>query len=279
MSKEPVRAVAFAAGAALAVAAASAGAATSLEPIVQVEEGVNFLGGVVGRVPEFAGALDTAAGIAPMARWQLRGERFVQLLGTELTLNVLDHPRWRWGPSLGVRLGRREVSDPVVRQLQPVPSTAELGAFLAYSEPLGADPRQRLGFNLSAAGSTAGAYGGLYGAASVYYLKPVAPWLTLNLNAGIGVAGSGFVRTYFGVSETDAGLFPSLAGAAYRPDGGVTDVRLVAGGLLHLSPQWHVVAGARVQRLLGDAADSPIVRERGRATQWIAGAGLVYMWR
>ena len=48
---------------------------------------------------------------------------------------------------------------------------------------------------------------------------------------------------------------------------------------MHLPPQWHVVAGGRVQRRLGDVADSPLVRERGRATQWIVGGGLVYMWR
>jgi outer membrane scaffolding protein for murein synthesis (MipA/OmpV family) len=37
--------------------------------------------------------------------------------------------------------------------------------------------------------------------------------------------------------------------------------------------------GARAQRLLGDAAASPIVRQRGNATQWVAGAGVVYLWR
>lgn len=266
-------------GLALAAWAAQAVAANSLEPMVQVDEGVSFFGGVVGRVPEFTGARETAVGVAPMARWQLHGERYVQLLGAELTLNVLDHPRWRVGPSLGVRLGRREVSDPVVRQLPPIPSTPELGVFLAYTEPLGDDPRHRWGFGLSAAGSTAGVYGGLQGAASIYYLQPVAPWLTLNLTAGVGVAAAGFARTYFGVAEADGGLFASLAGAAYRPEGGVTDARLVAGGLVHFSPQWHAIVGGRVQRLLGDVADSPIVRERGRATQWIAGAGLIYMWR
>jgi outer membrane protein len=263
----------------LAVGAASARAVNSLEPITQIEEGVNFAGALVGRVPEFWGSRDTATGVAPMARWQMGGDRVVQWLGTEVTVNVLDHPRWRAGPSLGVRLGRREVSDPVVRAMRPVASTAELGAFVGYTEPLGNDPRHRWGFNVALAGATGSVYGGLYGVASAHWLKPVAPWLTLSATGGLGFAGSGFQRAYFGVDPADAALFANVGPAGYRPGAGLTDVRAVAGAMVHLSLKWHVLAGVRWQQLLGDAADSPIVRQRGDATQWIAGAGIVYLWR
>jgi outer membrane protein len=263
----------------LSATATAAQAATSLEPIAQIEDGVNFVGAVAGRVPEFWGSRDSATGIAPMARWQLGGERFVQWLGTEVTINLLDHPRWRAGPSLGVRLGRREVSDPVVRAMRPVASTGELGAFLGYTEPLGSDPRHRWGFNVALAGATGSVYSGLYGVASAHWLKPIAPWLTLSATAGLGFAGRGFQRAYFGVDAADAALFPGLAAGGYRPGSGLTDVRAVAGAMVHLSLNWHVLAGVRWQRLLSDVADSPIVRQRGDATQWIAGAGVVYMWR
>jgi outer membrane protein len=266
-------------GVLLAAVTAAAHGASSFAPIAQIEEGVNFAGAVIGRVPEFAGSRDSATGVAPMARWQLGGERFVQLLGAEVTVNVLDHPRWRAGPSLGVRFGRREVSDPVVRALRPVPSTGEVGAFVGYTEPLGNDPRHRWGFNVALAGATGSAYSGLLGSASAFWLKPVAPWLTLNANAGLGFAGSGFHRANFGVAPGDAALFPGLDPAGYRPGAGVTDVRAMVGAMVHLSLNWHVLAGVRGQRLLGDAAASPIVRQRGDATQWIAGAGIVYLWR
>lgn len=263
----------------LAAVATAAQGANSFAPIAQIEDGVNFAGAVIGLVPEFVGSRDSATGIAPMARWQLDGERFVQLLGAEVTANVLDHPRWRAGPSLGVRFGRREVSDPVVRALRPVPSTGEVGAFVGYTEPLGNDPRYRWGFNVALAGATGSAYSGLVGSASAYWLKPVAPWLTLNANAGLGFAGGGFHRSYFGVAPGDAALFPGLDPAGYRPGAGVTDVRAMVGAMAHLSLNWHVLAGVRAQRLVGDATASPIVRQRGDATQWIAGAGVVYLWR
>lgn len=263
----------------LAAVAATAHGATGFAPIAQVEEGVNLVGAVVGRVPEFWGSRDEATGIAPMARLQLGGERFVQWLGTEVTVNVLDDPRWRAGPSLGVRFGRREVSDPVVRAMRPVASTGELGAFVGYTEPLGSDPRHRWGFNLALAGATGSVYSGLYGSATAYWLKPLAPWFTLNASGGVGFAGSGFQRAYFGVAPADAALFGGLDPSGYRPGAGLTDVRLLAGGMVHLSLNWHVLVGVRAQRLLGDAAASPIVRQRGDATQWVAGAGVVYLWR
>lgn len=275
MAWAPSRAFALA----LAFLAASAHGANSLEPIIQLEEGVNLAGAVLGRVPEFWGSRDNATGIAPMARLQLGGERFVQWIGTEVTVNLLDHPRWRAGPSLGVRLGRREVSDPVVRAMRPVASTAEVGAFIGYTEPLGPDPRHRWGFNVALAGATGSVYSGLYGVASAHWLKPVAPWLTLSATGGLGFSGSGFQRAYFGVEPVDAIRFTDLGPAGYRPGAGLTDVRAVTGAMVHLSLDWHVLAGVRWQRLLGDVAASPIVRQRGDATQWIAGAGIVYLWR
>ncbi|MCZ8110041.1 MAG: MipA/OmpV family protein [Betaproteobacteria bacterium] len=265
--------------AAVATATAPALGAKNFEPIAHIEEGVNFAGAVIGRVPEFWGSRDNALGVAPMARWQLDGERFVQWLGAEVTVNVLNHRHWRAGPSLGVRFGRREVSDPVVRAMRPVASTGELGAFVGYTEPLGADPRHRWGFSVALAGATGSVYSGLYGSASAYWLKPLAPWFTLNASGGVGFAGSGFQRAYFGVSPADAPLFSGLDAAGYRPGAGLTDVRMLAGGMVHLSLNWHVLAGLRAQRLLGDSASSPIVRQRGNATQWVAGAGLVYLWR
>lgn len=259
--------------------AAPAHAANSLELIVQVEDGVNFAGAVVGRVPEFVGSRDKATGLAPMVRWQLDGQRYVQWLGGEVTVNLLDHPRWRAGPSLGVRFGRREVSDPVVRALRPVPSTAELGGFVAYNAPLSEDPRHRWGFNVAAAGATGKAYSGLTGSASAFWMKPLAPWMTLSANAGLGFAGSGFQRTYFGVEAGDAALFPGLDAAGYRPGSGVTDVRAMGGAMVHLSLNWHVLGGVRWQRLMGDVGASPIVRQRGDRNQWIAGLGVLYLWR
>lgn len=43
-------------------------------------------------------------------------------------------------------------------------------------------------------------------------------------------------------------------------------------------PSWALGAGVFCQRLLGGAADSPIVTERGSPNQRIDGAGIGYLW-
>ena len=254
-------------------------AAQVMDSLVPEQNGVNLVGAVIGKVPEYWGSSASATGLAPMFRKQLSGEQYLQFMGAELTYNMLDHSHWRVGPSIGVRFGRDEVSDAAVRQMTPIKSTGEVGMFVGYTDQLSEDVRHRWGFNLAMATATSDVYSGMNGSASVHWLKPLLPWFTASASAGLGFGSSGFQSTYFGVNAHDSILFPSLAGRTYKPDGGVTDVRMLVGGLVHFSESWHLVTGVRWQKLLGSAADSPLVRDRGNETQWIFGAGLVYMWR
>lgn len=57
----------------------------------------------------------------------------------------------------------------------------------------------------------------------------------------------------------------------YVPGSGVRDARAWTMALLHLSLQWHLGAGAMYLRIMGDAADSPIVSDEGSKNQWIYG--------
>ena len=49
-------------------------------------------------------------------------------------------------------------------------------------------------------------------------------------------------------------------------------------GLMHLSFNWHIGAGAFYGRLLNDAEDSPIVDIRGDANQFFGGISAIYSW-
>jgi outer membrane scaffolding protein for murein synthesis (MipA/OmpV family) len=75
---------------------------------------------------------------------------------------------------------------------------------------------------------------------------------------------------YFGVTADDS-LASGLA--VYTPGGGVRDARAWLVALVHLGPQWHVGAGVLYSRLVGDAADSPLVSDRGSQNQWVYGVG------
>lgn len=80
-----------------------------------------------------------------------------------------------------------------------------------------------------------------------------------------------YADAYFGIS-------PAVAAAtglpAYDPDGGVRAVGAVAGITHQLSRSVGVYAYAGYDRLIGDAADSPIVQQFGSEDQFSAGIAL-----
>jgi outer membrane protein len=66
---------------------------------------------------------------------------------------------------------------------------------------------------------------------------------------------------------------------AYRPGRGVHAVALAGGMSVQLDERWGVFGYARGERLVGDAAKSPIVRTYGSRNQGSAGLGLSYAFR
>lgn len=79
--------------------------------------------------------------------------------------------------------------------------------------------------------------------------------------------------SWFGVAPADAG--PSGL-AAYDPDGGIQAYGVTASFLTQFSERWGLTTYAKYDRLTGDAADSPIVRELGSRDQFSGGLALSY---
>ena len=80
---------------------------------------------------------------------------------------------------------------------------------------------------------------------------------------------------FFSVNTQDAalsGLQRFTAEAVFR------DINISPALVLHLSPTWHIGAGLFYRRLVSDAADSPLVDQRGSIDQLISGIGLAYSW-
>jgi outer membrane protein len=84
---------------------------------------------------------------------------------------------------------------------------------------------------------------------------------------------SRYQRAYFGVDPVVA-LASGLP--AYRPSGGVHGIALASGLSYQFNPRFGMFGYARYERLVGDAAKSPIVREFGSRTQLSGGVGLSY---
>lgn len=235
----------------------------------------NVVGLGVGAYPDWLGSGDSAVGVAPLARIGLGGARWARLLANDLRVNLLDHPNWHAGPLAVVRFGRSDVDDAVVRRVHEIDPSLSLGLFGGWQWRGSPDPRQQFGVGAWAMGDVSGVYDGWTAGLHANVMQPVAKPLALGAGLGATWASGNFMNEYFGVTPLDA-LNSGLP--VYSPGSGLRDARAWVAGVLHLSPQWHLAGGALFARLLGDAADSPLVTERGSADQWVYGISALYAW-
>jgi outer membrane scaffolding protein for murein synthesis (MipA/OmpV family) len=276
------RALAATAGV-LACAGAAAQELIAVPPPAQPQF-MNFLGLGVFGVPDYYGSSTTKAAAAPIARYSWDGTSYVQLLGPELSANLMPDPQWRAGPLIRFRQRRDDdVDDEIVKRMRPIPSATEMGVFAAYHLPL--DPNQPLHkvvFSGDIVANTNGVYNGATGNLRVNYYYPfpqaVAGYPLLG-TVGIGMffASDSFNRRYFGVGGSDLALFPERAGRPYNPGGGLTSVKIPFSLSSQVSRNWLLTFAGRYERLLNDAKDSPVVNHRGDANQWQVGIAATYL--
>jgi len=236
---------------------------------------LNFAGLGVGAYPNYFGSKDYDLGAAPFARLSLGGTRFVRLMANEVRVNVLDHPNWQLGPVGLWRLGREDVENPVVDKVHDIDDSISLGLFGGYLWRDPQDVRRMAGVSTWVLGDVSDVYNGWTAGLNAYAAQPVAKMVTLAGGAAFTYGDSNYMDEYFGVTPNDS-LSSGLP--IYVPGSGVRDVRGWAAALLHLSPQWHLGAGVMYSRLVGDAADSPLVSDEGSNNQWVYGVGALYAW-
>lgn len=259
---------------ALAAMAARQGHAESFVIPLELPQ-LNFIGLGVGAYPDYFGSDDSKVGVAPLARLSLGGSRFVRLFANEIRLNLLDNRNWQLGPVGLWRFGREDVDNPVVNRVHEIDDAFSLGLFGGYVWRDPQEIRRIAGVGAWALGDATGMYNGWTAGLNAYATQPVAKMVTLAGGAAFTYGNGNYMDEYFGVTPAD-----SLASGlpVYVPGGGLRDVRGWATALLSLSPQWHFAAGVMYSRLVGHAADSPLVSQEGSKNQWIYGVGALYAW-
>ncbi len=189
-----------------------------------------------------------------------------------------EAPDESFGPSLikegGLEIGpalnfesSRKASD-VGAALDKVPFTVEAGAFVQYAF----SPKFRFRTELR---KGLGGHDGWTGQAGADFVaRDGDDWL-FSIGPRVTVSDGRYHRAYFGVTAPESvrtGL------AAYRPGGGIQAVGATAGFLTQLSKSFGLYSYAKYDRLVGDAADSPVVRGFGSRDQFSGGLALTYTW-
>jgi outer membrane protein len=218
--------------------------------------------------PEFPGArgyavgpffdIDIASG-DELYRVEAPDDRFGLRLFTAGPLTI--------GPAADFQPARRErdVGAPVGR----VDGTFEVGAFADYllSDTLRLRGELLRGVN---------GHEGLVGSIGLDHIWRSGDRYALTLGPRLLLSDGRYQRAYYGVSSS-AALASGLPG--YRPGGGVHGVALAGGMSVQLDDRWGLFGYARGERLVRDAARSPIVRTFGSRNQGSAGLGLSYAFR
>lgn len=189
-----------------------------------------------------------------------------------LTVNAFHFGDFTAGPVARLRLGRN-VSDnrAVLRGLGDVGPSVELGGFAAYD----ADP-----INLRAivAQDVAGGHKGLVAEFGASYTRAVfgtaaGPWLLI-AGPSLTVVDGQYNQSFFGITPSQSKLSRR---PVFRPAGGLEGVGFSTTLVIPITKTIAVTALAGYNRLLSDAARSPIVGHGvGSANQFTGGLFLTY---
>ena len=262
---------------ALALSLFFASASQAQETPFDIENMDNVVGAAVGVLPDYQGSNDYIAGGAPFFRFTLpQTQYYMRLLATDLQVNVINHPVFRFGPAVNYRFGRNDdVEDNVVKHMKEIDGTMEAGAFVGFEVISKDDRRQRFLGQIEVLSDVGNTYKGYNVSLSASYWMPVSRPVDIMFGAGLSYADENYMKTYFGVDQEDS---DRTGMPVFKASSGLYQARLNAGAVLHLSMQWHVAAGVQYRPLLNDAADTPIVDQHGSKDQVIAGLGLAYSW-
>lgn len=244
---------------------------------IEVDNAPTIVGLLVGAAPDYLGSQYYKGVAAPYIKYTFSGtNRYLTLRATELSVNLIDHPWFRFGPVLNYRTERAHVENDQVDRMTKIDAAIEGGAYVGIECIDKSNPRRRFLSALQWTADMSGAYNGWLVTGLVRGWQPISESWDIGFGISSTYGDSAYTSTYFGVNTIDAinsGLPRFAASAGFR------DVSAIPAVVYHVNQNWHIAGGVRYTRLLGDAAQSPVVDNVGSKDQWIVGAGLLYSWK
>lgn len=165
------------------------------------------------------------------------------------------------GPLAGYAFGRDQDDGDLLRGLGDVDDGIVLGAYAGY----------RVGpilFDVSYHHIVSGDDQGYQIRLGGEIEQPVASNAIVTARVGTTFADDNYMDSYFGISAAQAARSAASL-PLYETSGGIKDVHVELGTRIDLTDRWQVRGGVRYGRLLGDAADSPIVESENQFSGYL----------
>ena len=235
-----------------------------------------------GYLPDYEGSDDYRIIPAGALRASVGGYS-IYTAGTQLHADVIrkqpgQKVKLALGPIVGVRLNRTgKIKDELVNELPDRKAAIELGGFAGVTAYGVTNPYDSLSFKLAAVKDVGSAHQSTVISPEISFSTPLSTRFYVSASASADWAGGGYADYYYSIRPADS-LASTLP--VYDADGGFKSWKL---GLLanaslsgDLRRGWSLFGMTNYSRLKGDFADSPIVADRGSASQWLFAAGLGY---
>ena len=235
----------------------------------------------VASVPDYEGADEQRMTPAIAIRGRVAGMDFWSS-ATWLYLDVIGPSSsgidFDVGPIVGARFNRSgDVKDARVDKLPELDAAIELGAFAGISWHGLTNPYDSLSFRVDYLADVGGAHKSSVITPSVSFATPLSRHTYVSASVNAEWAGNGYADYYYSISPAE-GVVAGLP--AYDADGGfkhwgasLMGVHSITGDL---TGGLGVFAFGAYKHLSGDFQDSPIVDQRGKASQWLGALGLTY---
>jgi outer membrane protein len=229
-----------------------------------------------GIYPDFEGSRNSSIHAVPVISARIRD--IVEVTNNEIKVTAFNHlfapavnsdkagGQLRFGPLVSLNFGRSEDDSPDLRGMGDVGTSFELGAFISYLLPM---DRFRARLRQDVAGGHKGA------TLQLDYTHTFirADRVSLSGSVGLNGASAAYMKSFFGVNPLQA---QASGLPAYRAGTGFKDANASLNSSYVLSDNWSVFANVSYERLIGSAANSPLIKLRGSVNNVSATTFAVY---
>lgn len=234
----------------------------------------------LGVVPDYMGSDDYK--LAPIPQFTARKQfQYVNITGAYLTSNVLPSANWRLGAAARyISDNRCSAENNRVNNMNCLSQAFMLGPTVGYVFPI-KGINNRLGMltpTLETLFDVSGANDGFTVEPQLNYTQKLSERWGGLLRGFMTIGSENYENYYFGVNSRQSrqsGL------PQHDADGGVQQMGFLAAGDYSMTDNWTLTLLGRYARMMGDAADSPLVDGNhgvGNANQFLAGAVISYGW-
>lgn len=219
--------------------------------------------------PDYEGSKDNE--VMPFPYLSVGYKDIAYLRGPEVGMNIIrikpaGDVKISLGPVARYRRDRSEKRNRALAGLGKVDMAIEVGG----AARLDVGPAW---VELSVTKDVAGGHDGVVGTATGGADFDLSDDLSLSLSGTTSWVDNDYMRTYFGVTQTQAARSGLPVYAAGK---GIKDAGANIGLTYRLTDHWMIAATGGYTRLLNDAKDAPLVRLRGSPDQWQGGLFVAY---